>query len=528
MADLSSQLETIKRHYLNQQITEASALFRALPFQSIIDEKHLELFGWLALQLNHTKAAQQIFTRALTLYPQNTLFCNNLATALMQLGDLSQAITVLQRAVEAKPNYTTAWINLGTCHEQQAKLERAKECFHTALQIKPNTALAHIRLAVVAERESDIENLITHADLALRLLPTHPDTHYVQAFKHMRTQNYDSALQSINSAIGIAGSSPVYLYLRASILEKCNRFDDAFREYSAVNDATKPNPVVKTHFINEHLHALENLQSKPNAATPTLASDGPLYIISCPRSGSSLLAKMLAQHPSFQNCGELNHLEQLNQIAVARFNIKNHLAELIDALDTNPHAATVIKELKSKDIELWSNLKTSSQIYCMDKGIMNAYHLPLVAKLNANSPLIHIIRDGREVALSIFRTHFREAFWFKHDCHDAILHWQNNIQMVRACAQRYGLNMIELRYEDLVANPEKEISDILNWLKQPWHDNILKFHEDKRQTHTASYAQVNKPLYSSSLHFARDHYPAIYNELTDLAHDTLMACGYNV
>lgn len=528
MSDFAHQLETIKRLYLDNQTAKASALFRTLPFQDITSETDLQAFGWLALQLHHTKAAQQIFMRALTLHPHNILFANNLATALMQLGDLHQATTVLQRVVDAKPDYATAWINLGSCHEQSAKLERAKDCFHTTLRIEPDNALAHIRLAVVAERQSDVKALSTHADEALRLLPGHPDTQYVQAFKHIHSQSYDLALRAINLAIQIAGSNPVYLYLRGSILEKLNRFEDALKEFTDVNATTRPNSAVRTHFIDEHRHALKNLQCKPQEHTAPLANNGPLYIISSPRSGSSLLAKMLAQHPSFENYGELDFLERLHQLATSSLNIENNLAKLITELDSNPRATEIIHMLRSKESELWAGLHTQPNTYWMDKGIMNAYHLPLIAKLHHNTPIIHIIRDGREVSLSIFRTHFRETFWFKHDCRDAILHWQNNIQMVRTCAQRYGLNMIELRYEDLVANPEREIRDILNWLNLTWHGDILRFHEDRRQTNTASYAQVNTPLYSSSLHFARHHYPSLYNELTQLATETLRTCNYSV
>ena len=60
----------------------------------------------------------------------------------------------------------------------------------------------------------------------------------------------------------------------------------------------------------------------------------------------------------------------------------------------------------------------------------------------------------------------------------------------------------EIRYEDLVQNPREEIKYLLEFLDLPWDESVLKFYEndDKATVTSASYAQVNQPIYESSLY----------------------------
>ena len=57
----------------------------------------------------------------------------------------------------------------------------------------------------------------------------------------------------------------------------------------------------------------------------------------------------------------------------------------------------------------------------------------------------------------------------------------------------------ELRYEDLVTEPEAEVRRLLAYLELPWDDACLAFHESKRQVRTASMAQVREPIHRGSV-----------------------------
>lgn len=60
-------------------------------------------------------------------------------------------------------------------------------------------------------------------------------------------------------------------------------------------------------------------------------------------------------------------------------------------------------------------------------------------------------------------------------------------------------SILEVRYENMVASPEREVARLLDYLGLPWDDTCLRFHESKRAVRTASLEQVRRPLYSSSV-----------------------------
>ncbi|RMH15915.1 MAG: hypothetical protein D6698_10500, partial [Gammaproteobacteria bacterium] len=92
-------------------------------------------------------------------------------------------------------------------------------------------------------------------------------------------------------------------------------------------------------------------------------------------------------------------------------------------------------------------------------------------------------------------------------------------------AQAFNLNYYELHYEDLVQNPEDELRRLLNFLDLDWDDRCLTFQNTAQPVMTASYDQVKKGLYTSSLKKAI-HYPGPYQEMTEAARDMLAKLGY--
>ncbi len=77
-----------------------------------------------------------------------------------------------------------------------------------------------------------------------------------------------------------------------------------------------------------------------------------------------------------------------------------------------------------------------------------------------------------------------------------------------------------LDYEALVENPESQIRALLDWLGMDFHPDCLEFYRNKRQVHTASLAQVRRPVYKDSVKLWRRyerHLTPLLHELGPLA-----------
>ena len=108
-----------------------------------------------------------------------------------------------------------------------------------------------------------------------------------------------------------------------------------------------------------------------------------------------------------------------------------------------------------------------------DKTPRNVLAIPLLADFFSGSRFVHIIRDGRDVALSLVEQRFGPA-----SVSDAAMFWKRRVEQGR----RAGLALdprryTEVRYEDLVAHPEDTIRSLCAFLGLPYETDMLSFHE---------------------------------------------------
>jgi hypothetical protein len=134
-----------------------------------------------------------------------------------------------------------------------------------------------------------------------------------------------------------------------------------------------------------------------------------------------------------------------------------------------------------------------------------------LAVLFPRARFIHCRRDPRGTALSCWMTRFQELNWTCDPEHIAsrfaaygrlMAHW-------RACLP---VSLLEIDYEETVANLEGTARRLVNWLGLPWEEACLNFHQTQRPVRTASAAQVRQPLYRTSVG-RWQHYAAVLEPL---------------
>jgi hypothetical protein len=134
-----------------------------------------------------------------------------------------------------------------------------------------------------------------------------------------------------------------------------------------------------------------------------------------------------------------------------------------------------------------------------DKLPQNFQYLGLAAMSLPNVRIIHCVRNPMDTALSCYFQGFRNP-----------LCWSNRLEWLGPYIQQYQrlmnhwravlpIPIHEVRYEDLVANPETSIRNLVDFCGLEWDINALSHHESKRSIATASYAQANQPIYKSSV-----------------------------
>src|SRR5262249_49373126 len=106
--------------------------------------------------------------------------------------------------------------------------------------------------------------------------------------------------------------------------------------------------------------------------------------------------------------------------------------------------------------------------------------------------------DLRDTALSCWMTQFRMLNWTcsQADIADRFSDYRRLMAHWQACLP---VPMLELDYEEIVADLEGGSRRLVSWLGLEWEPACLNFHQTRRPIRTASAAQVRRPLYKSSV-----------------------------
>jgi len=237
-------------------------------------------------------------------------------------------------------------------------------------------------------------------------------------------------------------------------------------------------------------------------ALPTLARSGcqderPVFILGMPRSGTSLIEQILASHAQVFGAGELNHA-------------KNLAAELFRGRESKlgaylPSVTAHQLDALAKRYLALAGKQAGTATRITDKMPANFLWLGLIAQMFPRARVIHCLRDPRDTCLSIYFQFFTQAHPYASDLGDLAFYYRGYERMMAHWRSVLDLPMLEVRYDQLVADQEGQTRAMLDFLGLPWDDACLAFHQSKRATATASWDQVRQPVYTRSLQRWRNY-----------------------
>lgn len=214
--------------------------------------------------------------------------------------------------------------------------------------------------------------------------------------------------------------------------------------------------------------------------TPAATECIPVFIVGAPRSGTTLVAELLGRSPEVCNRGELDWLPHFADEMTRSGN--PDLAQL-DRI-----AVFYLAELRQGESDLR---------WFVDKQPLNFLHVDLIRALFPQARIIHCRRSQRDTALSIWSQHFGSVeYRFAYDFADidAVLNGCRRL-MARA---RHDPRLLEVRYEDLVRNPQAVIGDLAAALGLAPFDSGMP-NAARSAIGTASVWQARQPVYTRAV-----------------------------
>jgi tetratricopeptide (TPR) repeat protein len=493
--------------------------------------------GAALLVLTRFAEARDCFAVSLRLKPDAVQTHNNLGLAQGGTGRFDKAIMSFREALRLQPAYVDANVNLGNMYFEQDQVDQAEACYRDALHLSPDNEKPLTSLAKVYIARDQFDRAQAVYDDILSDRPNAVFAVFGKADALERRGQFDDAYALVRPAVDSGRVEPDMATLfgrlarrfdcrdeAVALLERLlanadqpaearrklhfglgglyddlDRFDEAFQHYAAGN-SLRPTPFDTATTIAATDRAINFFSTERLAALPRAANHSqlPVFIVGMPRSGTSLVEQILANHHAVFGAGELARVGDMVLALKAAVNPDGAMEPdsqgpgYLTALDQ------AMLDSTADDHLAWLGQQSGDATRVTDKMPYNFQHLGLITRLFPGARIIHCRRDPMDTCLSCYFQNFGRGNFQTFDLGHVGLYYRQYERLMDHWRSVLDVPLLEVNYEAHVADPEATCRRMLNFLDLDWDPNCLAFHESKRVVKTASRDQVRQPIYTRS------------------------------
>ncbi len=225
----------------------------------------------------------------------------------------------------------------------------------------------------------------------------------------------------------------------------------------------------------------------------------PIFILGLPRTGSTLLERILSSHDDVYAAGELLHFNSSMIAELERIGAPTDPAgQLTKIFDCDP--ALIGKGYVGRTRPFTGHTK-----HFIDKRPLNFLLIGMISLALPDARIIHVRRTPLDACFAIYKFLFNEAYPWSYDLDDVARYYIAYRRLMDHWRKALPGRIIDVTYENVVEDVEGESRALLDRLDLEWDPAVLKFYENKAAAMTGSAAQVRKKIYSSSVGRWRDY-----------------------
>ncbi len=467
---LQLQPDLVEGHFLVGLVAleakDRKTAFSAFGSVTKLQQDHAAAWAQLAKlfmsegQVNRADAA---LAEAAKSNSEDPLVHDLLGSVYSMMGEHGIARSWFEKAVAARPDHTPFMHNLANNLIYHGETHAAETILRKIIEIQPNSPQAHWSLAGGRKAEN------------------HEHIHRMQALLH--EGEHHPRIQAF------------YYYAIGKEFEDLQEWDDAFEAFC--KGARARRETVEYDEAAE-IALFDFLEEKFTAGwvddgSAGHDSDAPIFVLGQPRSGTTLIERIISSHSDVHSAGEL---QQLN-LAIRR--LSNHKDPRRFSVEFLNAALTVdSKQLGATYMDSTERMRGTTPRF-VDKLPQNYLLLPLILKALPNAKIVHLTRNPMDACFASYKQLFADAYLHSYDLEEMARHHCRYRHLMDVWRDRFGGRFFDISYENTVSTLEPNARELIAYLDLPWEDACLRFHEQKKAVSTASAVQVREPVHTRSI-----------------------------
>ena len=412
---------------------------------------------------------------ALALGPQDALSLDTIGCVLARLGDHAGSIAPFQAAVARAPDDIGFRYNLAAACGFTGRVAEARDHYEALLARAPRYARAHYALAIL-ERQTAHSN---HIDRLRAVLATTCDPLDLMRLRYALAKEFED----------LGRHADAYAHLAAANAARKRDLGYDFESDAALFDA---------------LEAGFRADVLPGAG---LDARAPIFVVGMPRTGTTLVDRILSSHPDVASAGELQAMPlAVKEAAATPSRVVVDAATIVASLGADPRVLG--ERYMARATPHWP----AGCSHFVDKLPANILYAGHIARALPNARIVCLRRNPMDTVWSNFKNLFAPGspyYFYSNDLMDTARYYARFDRLVAFWQSRFPGRILELGYEALVADQEGETRRLLDHCGLGWDTATLAFHQNTAAVATPSAAQVRRPINADAVGRWRVHAEAL-------------------
>ena len=453
--------------------------------------------------------------RALQIEPTNARFLAHRAQCLLALGRRAEALAAAEAAERCAGTNAGVWDAIGTVRSFANDQRRALAAYDRAVALAPRDPQLAYNRASVRRFVGDLHGAEADYDRVIAQNPLDYEAYLNRSALRVQTAAHNHVAELETLAAQPIADWRAEVQIRYALAKE---YED-LAEYAKSFEHLRRGAQTRREHLRYDVAAdvatvgwiMEAFPGGGDAGAATASQESPIFIIGLPRSGTTLVERILGSHSTVSSAGELD------SFALA----------LVDAARRSSGQARLPRrELVAQSAKL--DFAALGQEYLrraraafggagrfIDKMPLNYLYCGLLRRALPKAKIIHVTRHPMAVGYAMYKTLFKDGYPFSYHLGEIAHYYAAYHRLMTHWRITMPGTFHEQSYEGLIADQRGETRKLLDYCELPWEEGCVEFHGNPTATTTASASQVRRPIYDSSVSQWR-HYETQLAELSTL------------
>lgn len=489
------QLGHIQRLIEADKYDRAAQLLVEFLRKSPKDPRALAKLGFVAMRLGALEQARQFLQQAIAGGMTDFETRRNLASVLSQQDRPEQAIPMFEQLTSEREEPGLKAVLAGLL-EKVGRSDESRDLYRQLTRDNPANPALWVAFGHCQRSAGNVEEAIDAYRHAIAADDGYGDAWWALASIKRRVLDEDD-IKAMRAALAIAidprNMAPLNFALARALHDQGN-FESAFQHYDTGNRQRAESLNYNADELSEEINEVERVidetffDGKPQSVP---GEDVPIFLVSLPRSGSTLLEQMLGSHPSIEPVGELPYIPAILRTFMEMATRRGKI--------TVPRALLQMSQQQAEEFgreymrRARFHRKTNCSLF-VDKLPHNWNNILFIRRILPNAKFVDIRRPAMDCCFSNFTQSFTSAHPASFALEDVGRSYVDYVRLMTYLDSIAPGMVHHVDYTQLVENAREEAGKVIEYLNLPWNDKVLEFHQLDRVVRTPSSEQVRRPL----------------------------------